>query len=301
MNPKVSCSNMTKTYHLYRRKWDKLIDLIGNREVKQTFYALKNISFEVFEGETIGVVGINGSGKSTLANLLAQVMPPTHGSLKIDGDSSLIAISAGLNNQLSGRENIELKCMMNGFKKAEIKQISSAIIEFADIGTFIDQPLKNYSSGMKARLGFAISVHLNPDILIVDEALSVGDQTFYEKCLNKMNELKAEGKTIFFISHSISQLRSLCDRVLWLHFGEMKQFDETKAVLGQYTSFVKWFNGLSSLEKKQYKESLLTEQFTDDVDSGSKSEKNGWSLYLQAGLLLTVSILSGIWMVVMTK
>ncbi|MFF2445652.1 ABC transporter ATP-binding protein [Neobacillus sp. NPDC058068] len=296
MKPKVTCSNMTKTYHLYRRKRDKFIDLIGNKHGKQAFYALKNISFEVFAGETIGVVGINGSGKSTLANLLAQVMPPTSGNIDINGDSSLIAISAGLNNQLSGRENIQLKCLMNGFKKAKIAKISSDIIEFADIGTFIEQPIKNYSSGMKSRLGFAISVHLNPDILIVDEALSVGDQTFYEKCLQKMNDLKAEGKTIFFISHSISQLRNLCDRVLWLHFGEVKQFDETKAVLGQYDSFVKWFNNLSTPEKKQYKETMLIEQFNKVIAVSRNTDKKAWGFYFQTGLLLVVSILSGIWM-----
>ncbi|MFK9093519.1 ABC transporter ATP-binding protein [Bacillus salipaludis] len=296
MKPIISCSTVTKTYNLYRRKRDKLIDLIGNKHGKQAFYALKNITFEVFPGETIGVIGINGSGKSTLANLLAQVMPPTSGNIDINGDSSLIAISAGLNNQLSGSENIQLKCLMNGFKKTEIDNISSAIIEFADIGTFIEQPIKNYSSGMKSRLGFAISVHLNPDILIVDEALSVGDQTFYEKCLLKMNELKANGKTIFFISHSISQLRPLCDRVLWLHFGEVKQFDKTMAVLRQYGSFIKWFNELSSSEKKQYKKTMLTEQFNKDLAVSRKAEKNGWGFYVQTGLLLVVSILSGIWM-----
>ncbi|MFJ9462243.1 ABC transporter ATP-binding protein [Viridibacillus arvi] len=301
MNPKIRFKNVSKSFSLYSKQSEKLFDIISLKKNRDHFFALRNISFEVNEGEAIGLIGLNGSGKSTLSNLLAQVIPPSLGKVEINGETSLIAISVGLNNSLTGLENIKLKCLMHGLSSAEINKIKSAIIDFADIGKFINQPVKNYSSGMKSRLGFAISIHTNPDILIIDEALSVGDQTFYKKCLDKINEFKSQGKTIIFVSHSLSQIEAFCERVMWIHFGQIKMFDEAKKVISEYKKFINWFNSLSENQKKKSRNEMLEEQYKEVSNSQaqlvkSKRGKSNLAIVLQILILLLIVISSATYM-----
>ncbi|MCM3023717.1 teichoic acids export ABC transporter ATP-binding subunit TagH [Heyndrickxia ginsengihumi] len=257
MSHSVIFKNVTKKYKMYKNNAQKLLDVVIPDGYGEDFYALQNISFTADEGDVIGIIGVNGAGKSTLSNLITGIIPPTSGSIEVKGQASLIAINTGLNNNLSGRENIELKCLMLGFNKKQIRELMPEIIEFADIGKFIDQPVKNYSSGMKSRLGFAISVNVDPDILVIDEALSVGDQTFTDKCLDKMNEFKERGKTIFFISHSIGQVKKFCQKALWLEAGEVKAYGTIEEIVPEYEKFLKEFKKMSKEEQKNFKQMVL--------------------------------------------
>ncbi|WP_144507500.1 teichoic acids export ABC transporter ATP-binding subunit TagH [Bacillus thuringiensis] len=273
MSYKVKFEHVTKKYKMYSKSSDKLKDLFFRNDNGDYHYALNNVSFEVPEGEIVGIVGLNGSGKSTLSNLIAGVTIPNKGKVTINGSASLIAISSGLNNQLTGIENIELKALMMGLTKEQIKEITPKVIDFADIGKFMYQPVKTYSSGMKSRIGFAISVHINPDILVIDEALSVGDQTFTKKCLDKMNEFKEQGKTIFFISHSISQVKNFCTKALWLHYGQFKEYGDVHEVVGHYEGFLKRYNQMTVEEREKQKEEELSNCQHGLLQANSKSIK----------------------------
>ena len=250
---KVKARLITKEFDLFKNRTEQIksIFAVKNKKVPK-FWALKGVSFDIYEGEAVGIVGINGSGKSTISNVISKVIPQTSGELEVNGKVSVIAIGAGLNGRLTGRENIRLKALMMGLTNKQVDAVEEDIIKFADLGAFIDQPVKNYSSGMRSRLGFSIAIHQNPDILIIDEALSVGDQTFYQKCIEKMVEFKKQGKTIIFVSHALNQVQSLCDRVIWMHYGDLKEDGPTDEVLGHYREFTKKFNALSVPDRQKY-------------------------------------------------
>ncbi|MBZ5981205.1 ABC transporter ATP-binding protein [Leuconostoc gasicomitatum] len=262
-NIKISVKNITKRFELMKTRSEKILNILSfSSKTDRNFWALKGVSFDVFAGEAIGVVGLNGSGKSTLLNIVSEIYPPTTGELTINGDTSIISIGAGLKPALTGRDNIQLKLLMSGLTKKEIKTVSPDIIVFSELGDFIDQPVKNYSSGMKAKLGFSIMAHTNPDIMIIDEALSVGDSTFASKSFDKIREFKAQGKTIFFVSHSAGQVKQIADRVIWMHFGEMREMGETTEVMSHYEQWQKDFNKKSKPEREQYISDMKYEQRT---------------------------------------
>ena len=223
----IHVDRVSKVYKLYRRNRDRLIESLGltKKKLSTPHYALKDVSLDIYKGETVGIIGTNGSGKSTLARIIAGITQPDLGLCEVSGTVSMLAANIGMNDQLTGRENIAYKCMLMGMEKREIAQIQQQIIDFADVGVYIDQPLRTYSSGMRSRLGFAISAHMNPEILIVDEALSVGDASFAEKCMARMRHFRADGKTIFFVTHAPWQMLNFCDRVMWLHQGRVVGYD----------------------------------------------------------------------------
>lgn len=207
---------------------------------EEVFEAVKHVSFEVEEGGILGIIGKNGSGKSTLLKSIAGVFSPNSGIIDLKGHSvSLMALGVGFKDNLTGRENIVLSGMLLGFSEKEIEARAQDIIDFAEIGEFIDRPVRTYSSGMHSKLAFAITAMLETDIMLVDEVLSVGDERFKKKSLAKMKELiNDKNRTVVIVSHSIPTLKELCDRVLWIHDGEMKEIGEPAVVLKHYTDFM---------------------------------------------------------------
>ncbi len=264
---KVKATNLTKRFEMLETTSNKMKTLFGlNRDKGQEFWALRNVSFEVHDGETIGIIGLNGSGKSTISTLISGTMTPTTGALEVNGDVSIIALGTGLIPNLTGRENIHVVGLMMGMTNKEIENKLDDIINFSELGPFIDQPLKTYSSGMKSKLSFSIAAYQDPDILIIDEVLSVGDGTFGQKSADKMFEFREQGKTILLISHDMLAIEKWCDKVLWLHYGEVKGYGSTEEILPQYINFVQWFIRLTPEEQDEYKEKVRREQLTYSVE-----------------------------------
>lgn len=219
----IQVNNVTKVYKLYDKPLDRLKEALSvtRRSCHREYYALNGVSFDVKKGETVGLIGVNGAGKSTMLKIITGVLTPSSGSVEINGRvSALLELGAGFNNEYTGLENIYLNGTMMGYSRAEVERRLDDILSFADIGDFIHQPVKTYSSGMFVRLAFAVAINIDPEILIVDEALSVGDVFFQAKCYRKFEEFKEQGKTILFVSHSLSSINKYCDRVILLNKGQ---------------------------------------------------------------------------------
>lgn len=238
----IEVEHLSKAYRLYDKKSDRLREAIsfGEKKYHRLFYALNDVSFSVKKGETFGILGVNGSGKSTLLKILSGVVQSTSGTSIVRGKiSALLELGAGFNPEYTGLENIELHGTMLGYSQEEMDQRKEEIIRFADIGDYISQPVKNYSSGMFARLAFAVAVNVSPEVLIVDETLSVGDMRFQIKCMKRMKEMMENGTTILFVSHDISTVRRFCQRSIWLHQGVLRACGETNEVADLYSDFLK--------------------------------------------------------------
>ena len=258
-------------YAIEFRDVSKIYKLIGKDKKKsedKKFYALKQINFKISKGEVVGILGTNGSGKSTMATILAGISEIDEGEMIVNGEQALIAINTGLNNQLTGLENIELKGALLGLKPHRVKEIIDGVADFSELGEFLYQPVKKYSSGMKSRLGFSINLCLDPDILIVDEALSVGDKGFANKCLKRMKELKAEGKTIVFISHALPQVREFCDTALWIEGGEVREYGKVDPVCDHYSKYVDYLNSLNAQQKKEENDKKFQKRLIVDKKDG---------------------------------
>ncbi|MBQ7265087.1 MAG: ABC transporter ATP-binding protein [Firmicutes bacterium] len=225
-NYSVRVENVTKVYNLYNKPTDRLKEALSitKKSYHKKYYALKGVSFDIEKGETVGIIGLNGAGKSTILKIITGILSPTEGSVSVEGKiSALLELGAGFNPEYTGRENIYLNAAMNGYTKAQTTEMLPEILDFADIGDFIDQPVKTYSSGMFVRLAFAVSINIKPEILIVDEALSVGDVFFQQKCYKKIKELSGSA-TVIIVSHDLNALTKFSKRIILMNKGE-KVFD----------------------------------------------------------------------------
>lgn len=257
----IHTKDLGKTYKLYTCRKDRIKDFIfGERSKNYTAYeALKNISFELEEGEVVGVIGQNGSGKSTLLKILTGVVSPSTGAYFCHGKvSALLELGAGFNPELTGIENLHHLGAIQGLSKIEINEKIEAILQFADIGQYAFQPVKSYSSGMYVRLAFAFSIHVDPEILITDEALSVGDVRFQRKCMRKIEEFKNRGKTILLCTHNMSLVKDFCSKVIWLHNGEMKEMGSPQTVVEKYLAYMLENNMLHNEEPLQNSNSIFS-------------------------------------------
>ncbi len=237
MDTVIEVKNLSKTYRLYEKNSDRVREALHltRRPRHKDHHALSDVSFCVSKGETVGLIGTNGSGKSTILKIITGVLTPTAGEVKVNGRiSALLELGAGFNNEYTGIENIYLNGTMTGFTEKEIDGRLQDILDFADIGDFVYQPVKTYSSGMFVRLAFALAINIDPEILIVDEALSVGDVFFQAKCYRKFEEFKAQGKTIIFVSHDMSSIAKYCDRVILLEKGKKLGEGRPKEMLDVY-------------------------------------------------------------------
>lgn len=280
----VEVSHVSKVYKLFDRPFDKVKEAFSVRKKQhyQEFYALNDISFSVKKGETFGIIGTNGSGKSTLLKILTGVVTPNTGDIRVNGKiSALLELGAGFNPKYTGLENIYLNGTTMGYTKAEMDKRIDSILNFADIGDFISQPVRSYSSGMFARLAFAVAINVEPEILIVDEALSVGDVFFQNKCFKKFEELKSKGITILFVSHDMNSVKQMCSRALWIERGVQQMCGDCVEVCNAYANSIIKKNNIQVLDEEvrgegadQYKINMLEKDTYPPISYSSESILN---------------------------
>ena len=266
----IKVQDVSKLYKLYDKPSDRLKESLGLSKKKRykEHYALHNVSFDVKRGETVGIIGTNGSGKSTILKIITGVLNPTSGSIQINGRiSALLELGAGFNMEYTGLENVYLNGTMIGFSREEIDAKLHDILEFADIGDFVNQPVKTYSSGMFVRLAFAVAINIDPEILIVDEALSVGDVFFQAKCYKKFEEFKKQGKTVLFVSHDLGSVNKYCDRVVLLNRGVKMAEGAPKEMIDLY--------------KKVLTHHEDTEQTESSTENSAETEITNWKIKMQ--------------------
>jgi ABC-type polysaccharide/polyol phosphate transport system ATPase subunit len=286
----VRVSDLTKVYQRYahRQQFRTLKSalltgsLIKDLRPEETFSALSGVTFNVWEGSTFAIIGRNGSGKSSLLKVLAGITKPTSGAVEVKGRvSALIELGAGFHPEITGRENVFINGIMLGLSKREIAERFSEIVEFAELEEFIDAPVKTYSSGMYMRLGFAVAIHVDPDVLLIDEVLAVGDQAFVHKCLDKISEFRRRGKTILLVTHSLGLVEKLADEALWLDEGKIQVRGDPKKVVDAYLAQVtsREEAALAVAEEQavaEFSEPQQERDSTEDETTPSKREKGRW-------------------------
>lgn len=290
----INALNITKEYKIYNTNKEKLKLLINKRYKIKKFHALSNVSFNINKGEIIGIIGKNGAGKSTLLKILTGVAFVTYGKVFINGRvSSLLELGSGFDIRLTGYENIYFNATLNGLKRVEIDKKINEIIKFADIGDFLYQPVKNYSSGMFARLAFAVAININPDILIVDEILSVGDIKFQVKCMEKFEKFKKQGKTILYVSHSLATVKKFCNRVIWIDEGKVVEDGNPVMVVEKY--FNMNFGNKNHLSYKEFRNDIIEDFKMNKISNEIDYLKN---LEFKITYLVKNSIYKNVYMVI---
>lgn len=240
-NHVITVRNLSKRYQIYEKPRDRLMQMLvrNRRQLYREFWALQNASFSIGRGETVGIIGRNGSGKSTLLQMICGTVSPTTGSITTSGRiAALLELGAGFNIEFTGRENVLLNAAILGFPQASMEERMEEVLAFSELGDFLDQPVKTYSSGMYARLAFSIAIHVDPEILIIDETLSVGDARFTAKCMRKIKDIQSRGTAILFVSHDVGSVRALCERAIWLDGGKLVEDGEVFPVTGRYMAFM---------------------------------------------------------------
>jgi len=243
----VLAEHVSKKFRLMKERNNSLKAAImrGRRVVAEDFWAVRDVSFEVPTGETFGMIGENGSGKSTMLKCLTRILRPETGRVEVRGKvSSLLELGSGFHPELSGRENVFLNGAILGLSQKELRRRFDTIVDYAGIGQFIDEPVKNYSSGMYVRLGFSVAINVDPEVLLVDEVLAVGDEGFQRKCNEKFADMRAEGRTIILVSHAMSSVQNMCDRVAWFEHGQLRELGNTREVIEHYTGSVEVERGV---------------------------------------------------------